>query len=282
MKRRSRGMLFLPIVSACSAALLSCGGAHGGGPKHVMKLESARLLLADSFEDDAVNPAWSLNTLASNYESSAGSPFVHGLVPDGTTAIQYSLLAGQNEVAPVTLGVDATQLSAIVGAPEAEEAYFEWYEFFEPDYAFPDSSQKLLRFGFDDPEQTSSKKEIGVVIQAENSDVNIQYFCGTWGDSSACEVENALHSDMPIPTGRWVKLGFWVRLNTPGESDGLLELSLDDEILIEAHDLDLRGNDPHGFNFMWLGGNVSALSEEGIKRPSSRYIDNVRWYNTKP
>lgn len=282
MKRRNCGKLFLLGVSACSLALLSCGGAGGGGPTHQKKSESARLLLADSFEDSSVNPAWSLITLATNYLSSAGSPFVHGPVEDGSTAIHYSLLAGQNEVAPITLGADPAQLSAIVGAPEAEEAYFEWHEYFEPDYAFPDSSQKLLRFGFDDPEQPASKKEIGVVVQAENSDVNIQYFCGTWGDSSLCEVENALHSDIPIPTGRWVKFGFWVRLNTPGESDGLLELYLDDELLLEAHDLDLRGNDPHGFNFMWLGGNVSALSEEGIKRSSSRYIDNVRWFSTMP
>ena len=270
-------------IAACVLlTFCACGGGGGGGVKLGTNTAPARLLLADSFEESSVNPLWVLNTLSSNYSGSGGSPFIHSPDHDGGTALRYSILRGQNEVSPVVLNADKAHLSAIVGAPEAEEAYFEWHEYFEQEYAFPDGSQKLLRFGFDDPEQTSSKKEVGVGIQSQNSDLNIQYFCGQWGDSSSCDVGNALHSNRAIPTGRWVKLGFWVRLNTPGESDGLLQLFVDGELLLDGRDLDLRGSDDHGFNFMWLGGNVSVVSGHGIERSSSRYLDNVRWYSTKP
>lgn len=46
------------------------------------------------------------------------------------------------------------------------------------------------------------------------------------------------------PTGRWVAIQQEVKLNTPGQSDGLIRVWVDGELKVESSGLDLRGKDP--------------------------------------
>jgi len=79
--------------------------------------------------------------------------------------------------------------------------------------------------------------------------------CGTWRDLPA----NLAH--VPFEAGRWVELRLHARLNTPGQSDGVLEAWLDGQPVLAYSDVDFRGRyTRHGWNHFLLSRRASARS----------------------
>jgi hypothetical protein len=239
-------------------------------------------LFSDGFEGSpcAVNAGSSLNTDTDNYTpNTAQTTFVASPTNSGSCAAHYYTLIGTNEQTPWQQSFNAAQLSAIGITDTTTEMYFEWYDYFDGDYCFPTSSQKLLRLGF---ETGANKKEIGVVTQSSNADFNLQYFCGQWGDSSLCNIGDAVHTNDPLPLDTWNKIGVWVLFNTPGASDGFIKVYLNDALVMTTGDANIRGNSTKGIDFAWIGGNYSMLSGGTAACSGSRYIDDVKIYSTMP
>ena len=243
------------------------------------------MLFTDSFENQAAAAPWeeqvsgdlyAPNTRADKYVT---TPAAH----DGRYSAHYFARQGTNERTPIQFFADSSDFAAITGtAEDTTEIYFSWYEYFTSNYPFPSSSQKMLRIGYDNADFPAEKKEYDVLIQSSNADLNVQYFCGQWGDTSNCRIGDAIRSGTPMETDQWVKLGFWMKLNTPGGSDGFLRLYKNDQLFLERTNLDLRGSCSRGVNFLWLGGNYSNLEGGTDSRDGSRFIDDAEWWNTKP
>lgn len=68
----------------------------------------------------------------------------------------------------------------------------------------------------------------------------------------------------------WVAIEVEVQLNTPGMSDGLYRLWIDDNLLVEALNIDLRGNTNDKINEVMLDTYWNA----GATSPLDRYYDN--------
>ena len=270
-------LLFLHLLF-----ILGCSGGGSGVAVRSEAVIGRGLVLEDSFENAEISPRWGepLIVDAEHYApATRESVFSNKVVRNGSFAGHYYTLAGSNEKTPWQVILREPQISNIFGGLP-EEMYVEWAEYFEDGYCFPTSSQKMVRLGFDNPSIPESKKEYGVVTQTGNRNLNYQMFCGAWGNNSNCSVDFGTHSERPIPTGRWVKLGFWVKLNTPGKSDGHARLYLDDSLLISNSDVDLRGRDTRGINYLWIGGNYSMLAAGGLRCSGHRYIDDIKIYRT--
>jgi hypothetical protein len=213
------------------------------------------------------------NTSATTYVSSPAKA--------GACAAHYYALTGTNEQTPWQIGMaEARMVELFGGIPD--EIFLQWSEYFSASYPFASSSQKLIRIGYSNESHPESKKEFTVVTQATNTDVNLQYFCGAWGDDSLCSVDTAEHSDDPHPLNEWVTWWAWVKLNNPGESDGFMRVYKNGVLYLEQTDADLRGTDTRGFNYFWVGGNYSNLLGANLTGSGSRYIDEIKLYDSYP
>ena len=70
--------------------------------------------------------------------------------------------------------------------------------------------------------------------------------------------------------GEWVAIEIELNLNSPGEADGYYRFWVNDELVIEVQDVDLRGNTTDRTNEVmldgyWNGGSTGSLV---------RYFDN--------
>lgn len=236
------------------------------------------LLLEDNF-NGSISPAWkqlpeSQPAGFTHYKPSTDKEvFVPTPAFEGSGSVRYYALQGTNEHTAWQIGFNTL---ALLGKESVDELCMEWREYFEPTYPFPTGSQKLLRCGFYTDNQPASHKELGVLLQTSNSDLNMQLFCGRWGDSSLCNVDRAWYSNHGIETGQWVTLKLYFKLNTPGARDGVLRLYKNGYLYLESFGVDFRGIDPLGYNYCWLGGNSSNKNGELLTKSGSRFIDAVK------
>lgn len=245
-----------------------------------LKVWAATLLFSDGLESGNVASGWDLTTDSSHYSpNTAETVIVTSPVHSGTYALHYYTLSGTNEHTPAQVGMDSTQLNAIFGTTNPSEIYIEWYEYYDSAYCFPNISQKDLRIGYDDEgAHLESRKEYNFVTQTTNSDLNIQCFCGFAGNTTACDVDFAEHTDEAHPLNEWVKWGAWLKLNTPGSSDGFMKIYKNGTLYIDSGNRNMRGTDTRGVNFFWLGGNYSGT----LSCSGHRYYDDFKIYDTFP
>lgn len=235
-----------------------------------------------NFDSGVICSPATLSNVASHYTPNTAET-LYTADPDGGggQSGHYYTLVGTNERSPWQFNLASSGLTSIYGS-EPSEVWLEWREWFDNAYCFPTSSQKMLRFGYDNASFPASKKELGLLLQSNNSDINIQYFCGLWGNSSACNVDAAIHSNQAIAKNQWVTFLIHIKLNTPGASDGQIQLWKDGVSFLSANNINMRGTDTRGYNFMWIGGNYSMLSGGTLSCSGHRYIDDVRFFDADP
>ncbi len=238
------------------------------------------LLFSDDFDGGAATGWDELFFTDSHYTpTTAESKYVTTPAsPTGSShVIHYYALINTNEVNVVKLQHD------FVSGDESE-VYAIWHEYFAADYPFPSTSQKMLRLFFYDESFPASRKEITVVVSQENLYVDYSFACGLWGDSSLCNVDFAENTGAtPHPTNQWVEWKLWVKLNTPGDTDGFIRLYRNDVLDLSNESVDLRGTDTKGFNSILFGMNYSMAGGDGnLPSSGSRYIGTIQIYDGEP
>jgi hypothetical protein len=76
--------------------------------------------------------------------------------------------------------------------------------------------------------------------------------------------------DDPENAGRWICFEMEVKLNTPGETDGLYRFWADDELIVERTGVDLRGSTDYKINEIML----DCYWNGGSPKAQSRYYDD--------
>ena len=76
--------------------------------------------------------------------------------------------------------------------------------------------------------------------------------------------------DDPENAGRWICFEMEVKLNTPGETDGLYRFWADDELIVERTGVDLRGNTNYKINEIML----DCYWNGGSPKAQNRYYDD--------
>ncbi len=276
-------------------ALLSC---HCCGPAPTY---GADLILSDDFNSGTVSASWSeaLTKQTENYDpNTAQQPFATHPT-NGTTALHYFVMSGTNERTPVQIGFTEGDdaLCTAFGGTCPSELFFEWTENFDADvdgggadtaYPFASSSQKLLRMFYQKGGQPESRKEYNWQPSTSTGEMTISAFCGEiFGDPTNCNVDFGDSSEEAYTRGVTTKWGAYLKLNTPGVSDGIQRLYKDCESgdytecepYIDHSNANLRGTDTRGINGLWIGGNHSGSN---LPNDGHRYIDDVKIYNGLP
>jgi hypothetical protein len=233
-------------------------------------------LISESFDTCGFSPGWDGSFVRTEFYPSGMQPFVemsgHGCV------LQQYIPVGVDDITSAQVGLESAEgFTRVTGGSEVDEFYVEWQEYYPDDHDFADGAQKLFRFTYW-KEGESRGPTIHLMAQYENTDLQLAVFHPDGDDGNPIDLFTDTH--LAIPTGRWVDLGVWCRLNTPGESDGFCRAYLDGQEVANMDQISIRGNDTRGFNIMWVGGNHT--NQKPTVHASSRFIDNIRWFNTKP
>lgn len=166
--------------------------------------------------------------------------------------------------------VDAGWVIKVNNSGFPDHVFYRYYHKFPSDYTvFP---PKLSRIGYRQRGTTwqnifkvhtwlKNDGEVTLDVLAKNS--------SQANSSGYLSVRNSGFT-LAAKSGEWVAIEVEVQLNTPGRSDGLYRLWIDGNLLIEALNIDLRGNTNDKINEVtldtyWNGGATGALN---------RYYDN--------
>ena len=242
---------------------------------------AADLLFSDGFESQNCATGWTKTVDATHYTpSTSENQFETTPVQAGTYSMNYYGLVGTNEHVSIQCGMGASELSAIGITSSTDEFYQRWYMYVETGYPWATSSQKIGRWGWS---SGASKKEIGIIVSNTNDFIQINTFCGLWGDTSLCNQEHFENYGPGVTENGWHQYAWWVKLNTPGQADGFQRLYIDDmeTAVLDDQGINIRGNDTNGFDFMWFMGNYSMLSGS-LPSSGSIFLDEFEIYNTKP
>ncbi len=236
------------------------------------------LYLSDSFDYNQFSPHWSIAGFQQNlYTPSNQAAFVD--LAGHQSAVHYYIPRGVDEVTPAQMSVEGeASFQRLTGRPQADEFYLEWSEFFPEDHNFADHGQKMVRFDYWKAGEERGT-EMTFAVLDNNSRMQV-FLYHPRGQLNGRTLDIGLDAQ-PIPVGRWVRLGLWVRQNTPGAADGFVYLYLDGQLILSQTNMSIRGRDTRGWNIMWIGGNHSN-STGPTRQASHRYIDDVLWYSSKP
>jgi hypothetical protein len=201
---------------------------------------------------------------------------------EGMTCGHYFAQEGTNEQTPFMAMIEVPASVELTGTDTFDEFCIEWKEHFKAGYPFM-HGQKMLRVGYEDGRYPSSKKSFGFSCLDENANLQAEHFIGLWGSTAYGSIEWFENTGIAHPMDRWVTWRVWIKLNTPGESDGFVRITANGKPFITADDVNLRGTDPRGYNWWWVGGNYSMEGGVGgLTSDGHRYITGLRWWNTAP
>lgn len=162
---------------------------------------------------------------------------------------------------------------------ESDHIFTRFYDYYEKGFDFA-QGQKIHRIrshntalqanNFDIILYTHSKPTAsGQCGNNPMQAINIQKNAGAWWDGENISFE----------PGNWYRVETEIKLNTPGKKDGIARVWVDDKLMLERKDLDIRGNSTAKMNRVLFGGWYSnGAKNNPCKDPSStsiRYIDNV-------
>jgi hypothetical protein len=236
----------------------------------------SQLLISEGFDNCAFSPGWNGSYIWWDSYPQGESPFVqmqgHGCV------MQVFIPAGVDDISSVDVGLQGDEAFAqVTGSPNVDEFYIEWQEYYPDDHDFADGAQKMMRFTYWKSDEPGGAV-INLMAMSNNQDLQLSLSHPDGGNGQPIDLFT--NTGLSIPTDRWVTFGVWCRLNTPGEQDGFAYAYMDGEQIVRMENISNRGSDSRGFNQMWIGGNHTNWGQ--TTQSSRRFVDNVRWYSTKP
>lgn len=188
----------------------------------------------------------------------------------GTRAANYYALTGTDEHTPLQLRYAYSDL---------DEVWLDWYEYIATGY--PDTaSQKLARIGWYADGEQADWKELTLQMTDDNTNVNFGWFCGQWGNTTKCNVDTGDASGAGLEYDTCIHFRIHILLNTPGSSDGLIEVTKDGSPYLSVTSANLRGTATTGLNYFWVGGNYS--NSGNLTSSGNRYFDEINFYSSDP
>ena len=244
-------------LSLLAAAMLFAAGQS--------EAAESRLLISETFDNCAFTSGWNDSYVRNEAYTNGAAPFV---AMDGHGCVMEQIIpAGTDDYTSAQVGLYGSgTFQRVTGSSEATEFYITWEEYYPTNHNFADGAQKMLRF--------TREGGPGIMLQNQYNNGNLQISAY---DHTGVDVFQ--NSNRGIPVGRWVSFAVWCKLNTPGQRDGFCRAWMDNEQIIDMSNVSLRGTDTLGWQNMWVGGNHTNQKPTPVT--SFRFIDNIRWYNTK-
>lgn len=175
---------------------------------------------------------------------------------DGLASLKQSYVTGQ---------VDAGWIIKVINEGFPEHIFYRWYHKFESGYtSFP---PKMARAGYRD--RSNWTKVFFVHNWISNAQPTLDVFASNSSQGRWLPVANS-GFDLQSHLNEWVMFEVEIKLNTPGQSDGLYRLWINDELYVDRSNIDLRGNTTDRINEIML----DTYWNEGATGNLGRYYDN--------
>lgn len=155
-----------------------------------------------------------------------------------------------------------------IGLDKVEEAYLELDSKFDPGYVWPGDSQKIAILNLTNGTDSQRRYQVYVYVDrngryaVDHSDIANWRFYGL-----PQNVGNAVS----VREGQWDHLKLYVRLNTPGLSDGVVQLWINGQLKVSYNSVNIRGGTNYGMGKLIVGSYATdASGSNGIQ-----WWDNV-------
>jgi len=235
--------------------LVVCSTAH-----------AADLLISDDFETGDVSASWdevnwnnnfyTPTTSATKFVSSSPAPHggsyaLHGFLPDGAAS-------------------ESTAFDLRLFPSGVTQPHYDFWIYVKSGYDYG-TWQKIARAGAFDV----AGGEVEFNLTQDEGQLQLQVLC--YGNA-CCDVDRGFWTGEYLPTDQWVHVVWSSKLNTPGSSDGYTKLWINDELVEDQSNIDVRGSCTDSLNTMWIGGPHSTA----LTADSSRYFDDIKLYDGVP
>lgn len=162
-----------------------------------------------------------------------------------------------------------------------DEVYWRFYVKLEEGFeGRPDKLTRTTIFAGQSREQAMiahvwshyTDREFLLIDPVSGIDSNNNLITTTWNDFENLQWLGSVKGNTRIEAGRWYCLEARVKLNSPGNSDGVLEYWIDGELDAGRSDLNYVGSwNDYGINSVF----ISNYWNQGSTKDQNRYLDNL-------
>jgi len=215
-----------------------------------------------------------VDLLSENFESAAWDKWVgtrgnleiaNDNCAEGNLCARATLVENtdDNNYADFTFGDHVT-----VGDPKIEEVYLQMYSKISAGYSWPNRSHKIAIFNLTDGVSTARRYQVYVYADpsgryaVDYTDIDNWVFNG---------LSQNVGTPVNVSSGQWDKLKLRVRLNTPGSSNGVIELWVNDELKLSYNNVNIRLGTNYGLNKFIL----SSYSTRTTGSSGTQWYDEV-------
>lgn len=138
-----------------------------------------------------------------------------------------------------------------VGGDKVEEVYLKLSSKFSSQYdTWPSNSHKIALLNLTDGESNDRRYQVMVNVDRDGRYFVEHSYIDTWQFFGLSQ--NTGGDPAGVRYGQWDDLKLYVRLNTPGASDGIIRLYVNEELKVDYTNVNIRQNTSYGLNKLIL------------------------------
>ena len=132
-----------------------------------------------------------------------------------------------------------------IGGQPVEEVYLQLYSKFDSGYVWPQSSHKIALLNLTDGQSYDRRYQVMLNVDSNGFYYVEHSYIDTWQFFGLAQNQG---SPAPVRYNEWDKLKLYVRLNTPGSSNGIIQLWVNDELKLSYSNVNIRRDSNYAIN----------------------------------
>lgn len=154
-----------------------------------------------------------------------------------------------------------------IRGPKVEEVWLRLYSKFDAGYAWPSKGQKLAIINLTDGLTSTKYYQVYVYIRQDGQYAVDHSYFAQWRFFG---LPQNVGSPMSVVPGQWDKIKLYVRLNNPGQANGIVRMWVNDQLKIAYESVNIRESTQYGMNKL----NLSSYSNP----PATS--NGVQWWDS--
>lgn len=160
-----------------------------------------------------------------------------------------------------------------VGGTKVEEVWLRLYSKFDTGTTWPGADQKIAVMNLTD---SGGARRYQVIVNVTQGTYLVQYTdIDNWRFNN---LNQNVGTAVGVRFDQWDKLKLYVRLNTPGQANGIVKLWVNNQLKLDRNNVNIRQGTSLGLNKLIIG----SYSNPAHNGPGVQWIDEVRLSATDP
>jgi hypothetical protein len=146
---------------------------------------------------------------------------------------------------------------------------------FDPGYVWPSNGHKIAIFNLTNGNDSQRRYQVYVKVNTNGQYAVDHSYIGTWDFFGLPQNQG---SPASVRFGQWDKIKLYVRLNTPGSSNGVVKLWVNDVLKLSHSNVNIRQNTSYGINKLIM----SSYATDASGSNGYQYYDNWQLATADP